>query len=108
MDDERIRQLTQEVLADLSRPAESDAPGVADLEARVAALEAAVRELRETGGVGRRGAAPMVVDSLLVAAAERPAHPSLRLLDLGGGSGRCLMEPDKPCVQSGQCRTLGH
>jgi len=36
MDDQRIRQLTEEVLADLSRPAESDAPGVADLEARVA------------------------------------------------------------------------
>lgn len=107
MDDERIRQLTQEVLADLSRPAESDAPGVADLEARVAALEAAVRELRGTGGVAPAGAAPVVAASLVVAA-ERPAHPSLRLLDLGGGSRQCLMEPDKPCVQSGQCRTLGH
>src|SRR5206468_2745582 len=44
MDDDRIRQLTEEVLADLSRPAETDAPGVADLESRVAALEATVRD----------------------------------------------------------------
>ena len=45
MDDERIRQLTEEVLADLSRPAESDAPGVADLEARVAAVWLMVGEI---------------------------------------------------------------
>ncbi len=87
MDDERIRQLTEEVLADLSRPAESDAPGVADLEARVAALEATVHGLRSRRVL---------------------AHPSLTLLDLPGGSPRCLMEPDKPCVQSGACRTFGH
>ena len=87
MDDARIRELTEEVLAELSRPAESDAPGVADLEARVAALEATVH-----GPSGRRVL----------------AHPSLTFLDLPGGSPRCLMEPDKPCVQSGACRTFGH
>ncbi len=87
MDDERIRQLTEEVLADLSRPGETEAPGVADLEARVAALEATVHDLR--GG-------------------RRLAHPSLTILDLPSGSPRCLMEPDKPCVQSGACRTFGH
>src|SRR5207249_2917099 len=65
MDDERIRQLTEEVLADLSRPGETDAPGVADLEARVAALEATVHDLR--GG-------------------RRLAHPSLTILDLPSGS----------------------
>jgi hypothetical protein len=86
MDDERIRQLTEDVLADLSRPAETDAPGVADLEARVAALEVTVRDLR-----GRR-----------------VSHPSLTILDLPSGSPQCLMEPDKPCVQSGACRTFGH
>ena len=92
MDDERIRQLTEEVLADLSRPAETDAPGVVDLEARVEALEATVRDLR-----GRRGSP-----------SGRPAHASLTILDLPSGSPQCLMEPDKPCVQSGQCRAFGY
>ncbi|HSB60080.1 MAG TPA: hypothetical protein VLI67_00075 [Vicinamibacteria bacterium] len=105
MDDERIRRLTQEVLADLSRPAESDAPGVADLEARVAALEAMVRDVR---GGPAGGGGPLLSASVLVTSADRTAQPSLRLLDLGGGSRQCLMEPDKPCVQSGQCRTFGH
>src|SRR5687768_2887931 len=45
MDDETIRKLTEEVLADLSRPAETDTPGLSDLEARVAALEATLREI---------------------------------------------------------------
>jgi hypothetical protein len=97
MDDARIRRLTAEVLGELRRPAE---PAVSpDLEARVAALEAAVARL---------GAAPAA------AAAPRPAeahvhiHPALRVLGVPGGSDRCVLEPDKPCVQSGTCRTLGH
>lgn len=96
MDDERIRQLAQEVLADLARPAEKDTPGMADLETRVSALESVVGELRG------RHAAPVLVD--------RPAHPSFILLGPAGnpGSDRCVMEPEKPCVQSGACRTFGH
>ena len=35
-------------------------------------------------------------------------HPSLQVLSVPGGSDRCVMEPDKPCVHSGACRVLGH
>ena len=79
MDDERIRQLTEEVLSQLATPKE---PVAADLETRLASLEHRVLHV----------------------------HPSHQLLDVPGGStdGRCVLEPDKPCVQSGQCRTLGH
>jgi len=35
-------------------------------------------------------------------------HPSLQVLGVPGGSDRCVMEPDKPCVHSGSCRVLGH
>ena len=104
MDDERIKQLTQEVLADLARPAESDLPGAADLEARIASLEAEVRGLRGGAPAGTGG--PMV--AAVVVSAERPSHPSFTLFDLGPGSRQCVMEPDKPCVQSGACRNLGH
>jgi hypothetical protein len=92
VDDERIRQLAEEVLAEIrgSVPGPAEAPS---LEARVAALEVAVREL------GGGGAASVVLAH---------AHPSLSLLSISGGSDRCRMEPDKPCVQSGMCRTLGH
>lgn len=104
MDDERIRQLTQEVLADLARPAE-DLSGVTDLEGRIASLEAEVRGLR---GGAPAGTAGSVVAAALVVSAERPSHPSFRLFDLGPGSRQCVMEPDKPCVQSGACRNFGH
>ena len=93
MDDARIAKLRAEVLGDLdaTRPA-AEASG---LEARVAALEAAV--------FATRGAAAP-------SAAARPvSHPSLQVLGPGGGTGdRCVMEPDKPCVQSHACRTFGH
>lgn len=102
MDDERIKQLTQEVLADLVRPAESDLSEAVGLEARIAALEAEVRALRAGGPTGS------VVAAAVVVSAERPSHPSVTLFDLGRGSGQCVMEPDKPCVQSGACRTFGH
>ena len=97
MDDARIAKLRAEVLGDLdaSRPPAE----VAGLEARVAALEAAVASLL---GPGPRPAAASP-------AAPRAAHPALQVLGPGGGSGdRCVMEPDRPCVQSHACRVLGH
>ena len=96
MDDARIAQLRREVLGELDAarpPAE-----FSGLEARVAALETAVSALLG----GRSVAGP--------SAPSRPAsHPALQVLGPGGGSGdRCVMEPDKPCVQSHACRTFGH
>jgi hypothetical protein len=93
MDDARIRDLTNEVLAKLDR--DPDARATQSLEARVAALEAAVARLT----------AP-------AAAAGAPAlhrgHVSLTVLDVPGGGDRCVLEPDRPCTNSGTCRTLGH
>jgi hypothetical protein len=96
MDDSRIKQLTQEVLSQIAGSSE---PHVADLESRVAALEAAVNALRP-----RAETAGATVTALTVVA----AHPSLQPLSVPGGADRCVLEPDKPCVQSGQCRALGH
>lgn len=94
MDDARIDQLRREVLGQLgASPAER---ATHDLESRVAALESAVAELQGGGtpptALARRG----------------HAHPSLQVLGPGGGGDHCLMEPDKPCVQSHACRTFGH
>ena len=94
MDDARIQQLTQEVLSAL-RSAPEGSRGT-DLEARVAALEAAVARL-----------APAAVPA--PAAVHVHAHPALHVLaTVPGGGDRCVLEPDKPCVQSGTCRSLGH
>jgi hypothetical protein len=94
MDDARIEQLRREVLSQLgSSPSER---ATHDLESRVAALEAAVADLQ--GGPARP--APT--------APRGYAHPSLQVLGPGGGGDRCVMEPDKPCVQSHACRTFGH
>jgi len=93
VDDERIKQLTAEVMEALrtSEPAANAPAG--SLEARVAALERAVR------------GAP----SVSVQVVEAAVHPSQSLLGPSAPpGGRCVMEPDKPCVQSGMCRTLGH
>lgn len=97
MDDARILQIRDEVLSELSGP-KGEATGA--LEARVAALERAVLTL-----VGPSGPAVSVV---AVTTPPPPPHPSFRLLDVSGGTERCVLEPDKPCVQSGQCRQLGH
>jgi len=94
MDDDRIRALTEEVLAQIR---EGGAPSRPDLESRVAALEATVSRL--VAGAARPGSAPTV---------HVHTHPSLQVLSVPAGSDRCLMEPDKPCVRSGACRTLGH
>jgi hypothetical protein len=95
MDDARIKSLTAEVLAQLGQPKE---PVASDLEARVASLERALG--RATAAPATSPRAPVVLH----------VHPSHQLLDVPGGStdGRCVLEPDKPCVGSGQCRTLGH
>jgi hypothetical protein len=98
VDDARIAELTAEVLADLRAPqAHPPTPSGPSLEGRVAALEAAVHALQH--------ASPVAV---AVAAAPPPAHPSLQLIAVPSGGDRCLIEPDKPCVESGMCRALGH
>ncbi len=105
MDDERIRQLAEEVLAAV-RGAPSERDAESSTEARLAALEAAVRRLE--------AARPAVATTAVavVAAPGTPAtavrHPSLRLLDVPGGDDRCILEPDQPCEKSGRCRTLGY
>jgi hypothetical protein len=94
MDDARIRALKDEVMASLDRDQTVRATG--SLEARVAALEAAVARLAS----GERQAPP----------APRPArgHVSLTVLDVPGGGDRCVLEPDQPCTNSGTCRSFGH
>ena len=94
MDDARIRDLTNEVLAALDRG--PDARASQSLEARVAALEAAVARL---------AAAPVV--SAPPTGIGR-GHVSLTVLDVPSGGERCVLEPDRPCTNSGTCRTLGH
>jgi hypothetical protein len=98
MDDARIRQLTEEVLAQIGGAAAgSSSPG---LEARVSALEAAVARIQ---------APPLPMASSGKSHVHVHTHPSLQALRVGPGStDRCVVEPDKPCVQSGQCRALGH
>ena len=95
MDDKRIRELTDEVLSQIGAGGGSAPAG---LEARVAALEATVARLQL--GAARPAAGP--------AAVHVHTHPSLQVLGVPGGSDRCVMEPDKPCVHSGSCRVLGH
>jgi hypothetical protein len=97
MDDARIRQLTAEVLKEVQGTPVAAAGG--DLETRVAALEAAVARLQAAPGGTVAPRAPEV---------HVHTHPALRVLDVPGGSDRCVLEPDRPCVQSHACRTLGH
>jgi hypothetical protein len=94
MDDSRIRDLTNEVLAQIGA---GGAPAPAGLEARVAALEVTVARLQRGAG---HPAAPSAV--------HVHTHPSLQLLSVPSGAERCVMEPEKPCVHSGGCRVLGH
>ena len=103
MDDGRIRELAEEVLRELRAP--SPAPGArAGLEARVAALESEVARLRRALPVVSE--APAVHVHLETSPAHE--HASHGRLGPGAGSDRCVLEPDKPCVQSHACRTFGH
>ena len=98
MDDARIRQLTEEVLSQIGGT--GGGPASADLESRVAALERAVARL-QPGTAPAAAAGP--------GRAPGSGHPSLQVLRAAPGSSeRCVLEPDKPCVQSGQCRSFGH
>jgi hypothetical protein len=104
MDDARIRELAEEVMRDIRSPAAADPAARGSLEARVAALESEVARLRQSRAL------PMV------ASAEPPSvhvhvgheHPSQGRIGPAGGSDHCVLEPDKPCVGSGQCRTFGY
>ncbi|HLA78161.1 MAG TPA: hypothetical protein VJU18_11330 [Vicinamibacteria bacterium] len=102
MDDSRIQQLTDEVLAAIREDREK--PSRPDLESRIASLEREVAELR---GALARGATATVTTASLAATTVR-VHPSLQVLKAGARSERCVMEPDKPCVESHACRTFGH
>jgi hypothetical protein len=105
MDDERIRQLSEEVLAAVrGAPAAREAAG--SVEARLGALEAAVRRLEATGPAVATATAAVLGGPRVAVTAVR--HPSLRLLDVPGGDDRCILEPDQPCEKSGRCRTLGY
>jgi len=95
MDESRIHELTEEVLSQLR---EGSGAASTDLESRVAALEATVARLQL--GAARPSVAPPTVPV--------HTHPSLQVLSVPGGTDRCVMEPDKPCVHSGSCRVLGH
>jgi len=110
MDDERIRQLADEVLTAV-RGAPSERAHDASVETRLAALEAAVRRLEAAGHAGPQ--TTVAQTTVAVVAAPGPPslavrHPSLRLLDVPGGVDRCILEPDQPCEKSGRCRSFGY
>ncbi len=85
MDDARIRALTDEVLADLRARRRGEPTGGSALEARVAALEAAVASLH--GRPAGRGASTRVTPR---GTASLPSSTSR------AGGDRCVLEPDKP------------
>jgi hypothetical protein len=108
VDDARIRQLTEDVLAQLGTPRN---PQAADLEARVAALEATVRRLLDGAAAPSATAATPPAGSsatVLVAQVTAPAHPSLSVFGPKPLGEHCCLEPGKPCTGSGQCRAFGH
>ena len=108
MDDQHIRELAEEVLRELRNP--SAQPAVrADLEARVAALESEVARLRQQRGLPVvAGEAPAVHVHVEAAPPHAHEHASHGRIGPGIRSESCVLEPDKPCVQSGQCRSFGH
>ena len=95
VDDARIKELTEEVLRQVRG---GGGAASSDLESRVRSLEAAGSRLElERGPEHEAGPAVHV-----------HAHPSLQLLNVPSGVERCVMEPDRPCVKSGACRSFGH
>jgi hypothetical protein len=105
MDDRRIRELKEEVLGVLQGRAQSE-PGSPDLPSRVSALERAVQRLERSAGSAPPGPAP-AADGPTAVLVQTGSHPSLHVLNVPGGTDRCVLEPDKPCVKSGACRTYG-
>jgi hypothetical protein len=105
LSDDRIRQLTQEVLTAVGG-AREEREASAGLEARVERLENAVRQLQGQPPVAEP-VAVVTVPVVSFPARGAVAHPSLRLLDVPGGEDRCILEPDKPCEKSGRCRSFG-
>jgi len=104
MDDSRIRELTEEVLGRLHGQGEAE-PGSGGLASRVSALEQAVRRLERSAPQPHAPAsAPEALTAVVV---QSGAHPSLHVLKVPGGTDRCLLEPDRPCVKSQACRSLG-
>lgn len=93
MDDARIQQLTNEVMAQLG--------------GKPTPLELAQRALVQPRADA--GAAPEA-PAIRVVAVAVTVHPSHDKLDVPSGSsdGRCVLEPGRACAGSGQCRTLGH
>jgi hypothetical protein len=111
MDDERIRQLTEEVLGAV-RGAPDERARDASIEARLGALEAAVRRIEAAVGARAAGGQGVVAAAVVLpspALARGLVHPGLRILDeVPCGEDRCVLEPDKPCEKSGRCRTFGY
>jgi hypothetical protein len=91
MDDARIKELSDEVLAQLGRPTP---------------LELAQRALRQAPPAAAEPE-PAAIRVLAVAVS---VHPSHRQFDVpsGASDGRCVLEPGRACSGSGLCRTLGH
>ena len=102
MDDARIRQLQDEVMGQLRRSGSSEGRS---LESRVAALEQAVARLAG----GHASVAAAAPDAPCPDARPLSSHPSTQLLKVVGSvNGMCVLEPDKPCNNSGACRTFGY
>jgi hypothetical protein len=94
MDDSRIDEIRRDVLSRLAGAGGEGVPSA--VESRLAALEVSVARLERVLGHPAGPSAP------------GHAHPSLVVLSVPAGSDRCVMEPDKPCIHSGACRTFGH
>lgn len=93
MDDARIRQLTNEVMAQLG--------------GKPTPLELAQRALVEPKAAAGGAPEPHAIRVVAVAVTIHPSHDKLDVPS-GSSDGRCVLEPGRPCSGSGQCRTLGH